>query len=78
MSFAAYMKFVVSYIFSVAARTAEEKATDRLTIEKGYGNELYELTIISHRDKNHKKILDNYLTPEEIKEYSISKGKWSE
>ena len=76
MGFGGYLKFVVRYTFSNKARTDEEKATDTLTIEKGYGRNLYELTLISQKDKNHRSILDNYLTPEEIKSYSISIGKW--
>ena len=71
-----YLLFVAGYIFSNKARTSEERATDKLTIEKGYGRNLYELTLISHRDENHKSILDNYLTPDEIKTYAQSIGKW--
>jgi hypothetical protein len=71
-----YLSFVVKYTFSNKARTLEERATDTLTIDKGYGRNLYELTFISHNDKNHKSILDNYLTPDEIKTYAESIGKW--
>jgi hypothetical protein len=71
-----YLKLVARYSLSNKARTDEERATDTLTIEKGYGRNLYELTLISHKDNNHRTILDNYLTPEEIKTYSRSIGKW--
>jgi len=72
-----YLKFIVSYTFSDACRTAEERATDRLTIEKGYARQLYELTLITHNDKKHSNIIDNYLTPEEIRSYAESIGKWN-
>jgi hypothetical protein len=71
-----YLWFVVSYTFSEKARTAEERATDKLTIDKGYGRQLYELTIISNQDKNHREIIDNYLAPDEIRSYAESQGKW--
>jgi hypothetical protein len=76
MGTARYIKFALGFIFSKKIQSAEEKATDRLTIEKGYGRQLYELTIISAKDRNHKKIIDNYLSPEEIKAYAIESGKW--
>jgi len=71
-----YLKFAVGFLFSKKVQAAEEKATDRLTIEKGYGRQLYELTIISRKDSNHKKIMDNYLSPDEIKAYAIKRGNW--
>jgi hypothetical protein len=76
MGFWGYLRFIAGYAFSNKARTAEERATDTLTIDKGYGRNLYELTLISYTDKNHKSILDNYLTPDEIKTYARSIGKW--
>jgi hypothetical protein len=76
MSIPAYLRFVTGFILSRKARIAEEKATDRLTIEKGYGKQLHELSLIQHHDKNHESIKDNYLTPEEIKAYSENIGKW--
>jgi hypothetical protein len=71
-----YLKFIVSYTFSNAVRTAEERATDRLTIEKGYARQLYELTLITRNDKKHSNIIDNYLSPAEIRSYAESLGKW--
>jgi hypothetical protein len=71
-----YIKFAIGFLFSKKVQAAEEKATDRLTIEKGYGRQLYELTIISRKDRNHKNIIDNYLSPEEIKAYAMNIGKW--
>lgn len=71
-----YLKFVARYSLSNKARTDEERATDTLTIEKGYGRNLYDLTLISHKDHNHRTILNNYLTPEEIKTHARSIGKW--
>ncbi|MGD0583455.1 MAG: hypothetical protein ABR974_10970 [Bacteroidales bacterium] len=76
MGFFRYLWFVLSYTFSEKARSSEERATDKLTIEKGYGRQLYELTLISQQDKNHLKIIDNYLTPDEIRSYAESLGKW--
>lgn len=70
MGLAGYLRFIVKYLFSEKARTEEERATDFLTIEKGYAAELRELTIISRADDNHKSIIDNYLTPEEITEHA--------
>jgi hypothetical protein len=71
-----YLRFVIGYLFSKKVQNAEEKATDKLTIEKGYGRQLYELTVISRKDRNHEKIIDNYLSPEEIKSYAMNLGKW--
>jgi len=71
-----YLIFAIKFIVSKNIRASEEKATDRLTIEKGYGRELYNLSVITHKDRNHKKINDFYLTLEEIKSYSESLGKW--
>jgi hypothetical protein len=71
-----YLKFAIGFLFSKKVQADEEKATDRLTIEKGYGRQLYELTVISREDRNHEKIIDNYLSPEEIKAYAVNIGKW--
>ena len=76
MSTAGYLKFAFNFLVSKRAQADEEKATDRLTIEKGYGKYLYEVSLLSFNDKNHKKINDNYLSPEEIKQYSEELGKW--
>jgi hypothetical protein len=76
MGKAGYIIFAFRYIFSKKLQADEERATDRLTIDKGYGRQLYDLTLISHKDENHKSILDNYLTPGEIKEYAMEAGKW--
>jgi hypothetical protein len=73
-----YLVFAVKFLTLKKIRSAEEKATDRLTIEKGYGRELYELSTITHKDRKHKKINDLYLSLEEIRAYSESLGKWVE
>lgn len=72
-----YLVFAVKFLILKRIRSAEEKATDRLTIEKGYGRELYELSSITHKDRKHKKINDLYLSLEEIRAYSESLGKWN-
>jgi len=72
-----YLKFLVGYVFSNKTRRNEEHETDRRTIEKGYARELYELTLVSRKDKKHKKIIDNYLSPEEIKNYALQTGRWN-
>jgi len=71
-----YIKLAAGFLFSKKVQVSEEKATDRLTIEKGYARQLYELTQISRKDKNHDKIINNYLSPGEIKEYAGKIGKW--
>lgn len=71
-----YLRFATGFIVSRKVRIAEEKATDRLTIEKGYGRQLHQLSLIQYHDKNHERINDNYLSSEEIKSYSESIGKW--
>jgi hypothetical protein len=76
MGFKKYLRFIIKYLFSKESRISEERATDILTIEKGYGRELYELTIISSQDKNHRNIIDNYLNAGEIRSYAESIGKW--
>ncbi|HRT89717.1 MAG TPA: hypothetical protein P5257_06310 [Bacteroidales bacterium] len=72
-----YLRFAVGYLFSDKARTEEERATDFLTIEKGYARELHELTLISRADAHHKTIIGNYLTPEEIIGHALKSGKWN-
>jgi hypothetical protein len=71
-----YLIFAFRFLTSRKAQAAEEKATDKLTIEKGYGRQLHELSEISYYDKNHEKIIELYMSPEEIKSYSESIGKW--
>ena len=71
-----YLGFVVKFLTSRNARAEEEKATDRLTIEKGYGRELFRLSEITHNDRKNKKTNDLYLSLEEIRSYSESLGKW--
>lgn len=78
MGTAGYLKFIPGYIFSNKIRTREERLTDIRTVEKGYGAQLYELAVISQADKNHRNIIDNYLTPEEIKNYALQRGKWNQ
>jgi hypothetical protein len=73
-----YLAFAAKFLISSETRGTEEKATDRLTIEKGYGRELYELSVITHEDRNHEKINRFYLSLDEIKSYSESIGKWRE
>jgi hypothetical protein len=76
MGIGCYLRFAVGFLFLKKVQAAEEKATDSLTIEKGYGRQLYELTLISRKDRNHDKIIDNYLSPGEIKAYAMKIGKW--
>jgi hypothetical protein len=71
-----YLGFAIRFIFSRIAQEKEEKATDRLTIEKGYGKYLYEVTLLSNKDRHHHKINNNYLTPVQIKSYAEELGKW--
>jgi hypothetical protein len=71
-----YLKFAVGFITSRKIQSGEEKATDMLTIEKGYGRQLYELSQIQYFDKKHEKINEYYLSLEEIKSYSERIGKW--
>jgi len=71
-----YILFAIEFLTSRKAQAAEEKATDRMTIEKGYGRQLYELSEISYYDKNHEKIVELYMSSEEIKSYSENIGKW--
>ncbi len=71
-----YLEFAVKFVLSRTVRGSEEKATDRLTIEKGYGRQLYDLSVITHEDSRHKKINEFYLSADEIKTYSESLGKW--
>jgi len=76
MGFLRYLRFAAGFIISRKLQAAEEKATDMLTIEKGYGRQLYEVSKIQNFDKKHERINKNYLSLEEIKSYSESIGKW--
>jgi hypothetical protein len=71
-----YIWFALGFITSRKFQSVEEKATDRLTIEKGYGRQLYELSKIQFLDKKHERINEFYLSLEEIRSYSESIGKW--
>jgi hypothetical protein len=71
-----YLRFAARFLLSRKAQAAEEKATDRLTIDKGYGRQLYELSEIQYQDKKHERINEFYMSLEEIKSYSESIGKW--
>jgi hypothetical protein len=71
-----YLRFIFAYTFSRKVQFDEERATDMMTIEKGYAKQLYELTLISSRDEKHKSIIDNYLSAEEIVSTALSTGKW--
>jgi hypothetical protein len=71
-----YLGFAIKFITSRKTQATEEKATDRLTIEKGYGRQLYELSEIQYHDKKHKRINEFYMSLDEIKSYSESLGKW--
>ncbi len=76
MGFINYLKFLFKYIISRKSRTSEEKHTDRLTIEKGYGKHLYELSVIQFQDKRHEKINRYYSSLEEIESFAKEIGKW--
>jgi predicted SprT family Zn-dependent metalloprotease len=71
-----YTGFAVRFLLSRKAQAIEERATDKLTIEKGYGRQLYALSEIQYHDKKHERINEFYLSLEEIKSYSESIGKW--
>jgi hypothetical protein len=71
-----FIRFAIQFITSRKMQAEEEKATDRLTIEKGYGRQLYELSEIQYHDKKHERINEFYMSLEEIKSYSESIGKW--
>lgn len=71
-----YIKFAAGFITSRKAQAAEERAADMLTIEKGYGRQLHELSQIQYYDKKHERINEYYLSLEEIRSYAESIGKW--
>jgi hypothetical protein len=71
-----YILFAIRFIFSRKEQAKEEMATDRLTVEKGFGRQLYELSEIQFFDKKHERINEFYMSLEEIKSYSESIGKW--
>lgn len=71
-----YLGFALKFLTSRKAQQEEERATDKLTIGKGYGRQLFELTEISIRDKNHNEMIELYMSPDEIRAYSESIGKW--
>jgi len=71
-----YIRFAVRFLISRKAQAVEERDTDKLTIEKGYGRQLYELSEIQYYDKKHERINEFYMSLEEIKSYAESIGKW--
>lgn len=77
MGVLSYYCFVLKYTFSQKARIEEEHEVDRMAVRKGFAAELHELTIITHASKSHKKIISNYLTPDEIVQYAQNEGLWN-
>lgn len=71
-----YLGFAIKFLISRKAQAEEERDTDKLTIEKGYGRQLYELSEIQYFDKKHERINEFYMSIEEIKLYAKSIGKW--
>jgi hypothetical protein len=71
-----YIGFAIGFIFSRKIQATEERATDRLAIDKGYGRQLYELSEIQYHDKKHERINEFYMSLDEIKSYAESIGKW--
>lgn len=71
-----YLIFTLGFLTSRKIRAAEEKATDRLTIEKGYGKALYGLSVKAQMERKNKKINELYLSLDEIRSYSESLGEW--
>lgn len=76
MGISGYFRFAIRFITSRETQAAEERATDRLTIDKGYGRQLYELSEIQYYDKKHERINEFYMSLDEIKSYAESIGKW--
>jgi hypothetical protein len=76
MGIRGYLRFAIRFMTSRKTQANEERATDRLTIEKGYGRQLYELSQIQYYDKNHERINEFYMSLDEIKSYAESIGKW--
>lgn len=64
-----YLKFIIKYLTNKKYRTKTEKEIDQTTVKKGYGNQLYELSIIQFKDNKRNKINKYYSSLEEIKEY---------
>ncbi len=58
------------YLFFRKKIIKEENAVDRLTIEKGLGNSLFELRKAVKQDEKHARVNYLYLTEEEIIEHS--------
>ncbi len=71
-----YLKLAFKFFIFKVVRAYEENATDRLTIEKGYAKQLYELSKIKYQDQKHEKINKFYLSLDEIKSYAKKIGKW--
>jgi hypothetical protein len=71
-----YLRFAAKFLTSRNVQATEEKATDRLTIEKGYGRELYELSELTFSERKDKRLNELYLPLSEIKSYSESLGNW--
>lgn len=66
-----YLGWYFLHLISSKAREQDEKATDMLTIKKGYGKNLYQVARSRVQEKKH-----FYLSPAEIKSYAKKLGKW--
>jgi len=71
-SFFQKISFIINYLLSKKSRREEEREADKLTIKKGYGNELYALMKKAYRvSKWHEKRLKStHLSLKEIKLYT--------
>lgn len=74
-----YLIHMVKSIFSKKYFISNERRTDRIAIEKGYARQLYAQRKLrleeARRDVKSMELLNNYLSPEEIKSYAKKIGK---
>lgn len=76
MGFVGYIRFVISYFASKSFRREEENVIDKMTIEKGYAKELYEVSQLRMKDKKHESIKKLYYQLNDIRTYAEKIGKW--
>lgn len=66
--------FEALYWITPSIRRKHERETDKLTIKRGYGRELYE--VAKRKLYKNKKTMSYYLSPEEIRSYAKEIGCW--
>ena len=80
MNFRIFLKFLIKWMFTKKGKSEFETLADRMTIEKGYAQELYALRLnINKKATNERKKIiasKGYMSSKQIRQYAENIGKW--